>query len=107
LWSGVYARMSFRIGFRRDSLTAIVACPTLVSWKNVQPPAHLITRLGETADRVACWSGQSRASDSAVESYWSSTSFTPARRYNVQFIPAVLSIRDTVPPSLDTLVVRW
>jgi hypothetical protein len=107
LWSGVYARMSFRLGFHKDRLAAIVACPTLVAWRSAPPPQALVARLRDSADRVACWSEQSRAIDSPSDSYWASASLMAERPYNVQFIPAVPGIRDTVRPSTDTLVVRW
>jgi hypothetical protein len=107
LWGGVYARMSFRLGFHRDSFAAIVACPMLVSWKAVRPPPQLIARLRESADRVVCWSEQSRSIASASDSYWASTAILPERPYNVQLIPGIPGVRDTTPPTADTLVVRW
>jgi hypothetical protein len=107
VWSGVYARMSFRLSFQRDSLTASVACPTLVAWSKVQPPARLVARLREASAQDACWSAPSSSIDSASDSYWMSAAVASERPYNVQFIPAVVGIRDTVPPSADTLVVRW
>jgi hypothetical protein len=97
-----YSRMSFRVVSRGDSVTHVVACPSLVVHRS-RPPAALIARARPTIASPDCWLD---AGNPAVTE-WAWAELPDAAKFTLVPDPDAPRMRVESAPSADTITVVW
>ena len=101
-FQAVYSRMAFRIVSRKDSVTAVLACPALVVHDAVVP-ADVAARARPTVPSTACW----RDPGNPADAEWAWTALPDSARFTLVPEPDAPRMRVESAPSRDTITVVW